>query len=210
MKADNKVLAISAGIAAIVLIGGGWWLTRGNAANDYAQCQRSVVAGGMDAFGGPFTLTDQRGERVTDRQVFDKPSLLYFGYTYCPDVCPLDAARNAEAVDLLEEDGIEVTPVMVSVDPARDTPEVLADFAEMFHPRMIGLTGTREEIADVAKSWRTIYRVNDQDDPDYYLVDHMTQTYLVMPGTQTVEFFSRDTEPQEMAEQVACFVNASG
>ena len=78
------------------------------------------------------------------------------------------------------------------------------------HERMIALTGTPEEIAAVSKSWGNYYRINDQDDPENYLVDHMTNTYLVMPGNRTVAFFSRETAPEVMAEQVGCFVEALG
>ena len=110
---------------------------------------------------------------------------------------------------ILEERGIEVTPVIISVDPRRDTPEVLKTFVETMHERMIGLTGTPAEIDAVSKSWRNFYRLNDQDDPENYLVDHMTNTYLVMPGAGTVEFFARDIPPQEMADRTACFINAA-
>ena len=102
-----------------------------------------------------------------------------------------------------------MTPVFISVDPRRDTPEVLRGFVETMHERMIGLTGTPEEIDAVSKSWRNFYRLNDQDDPENYLVDHMTNTYLVMPGAGTVEFFGRDVPPAELADRTACFINAT-
>uniref|UniRef100_UPI0035B0A4F1 SCO family protein n=1 Tax=Paracoccus sp. TaxID=267 RepID=UPI0035B0A4F1 len=97
----------------------------------------------------------------------------------------------------------------ISVDPKRDTPEVMKSFVETMHERMIGLTGSTAEIDAVSKSWRNFYRLNDQDDPENYLVDHMTNTYLVMPGAGTVEFFARNVPPQEMADRTACFVNAA-
>ena len=207
---DKRILIIGTAAAAALLVGGALWLNRGNGGDDqFAQCRAGVVAGGAGALGGKFELTDETGARVTDAQVFTKPSLLYFGYTFCPDVCPLDSARNAEAVAILEERGIEVTPVFISVDPRRDTPEVLRSFVETMHERMIGLTGTSEEIDAVSKSWRNFYRLNDQDDPENYLVDHMTNTYLVMPGAGTVEFFGRDVPPVELADRTACFINAA-
>lgn len=206
---DRKILLFGCAAAIGVLAGGALFLTMRDGGDQFAQCSTSAVAGGMDAFGAEFTLTNTKGERVTSQQVFDKPSLLYFGYTFCPDVCPLDSARNAEAEALLLEDDKDVQTVFVTVDPVRDTPEVLADFTSLFSDRMIGLTGSEEEIAAVNKGWRNYFKLNDEEDKEYYLVDHMTNTYLVMPGGKTVEFFSRDTTPEEISDTVACYVEAS-
>lgn len=209
MTKDMRILAGGLVAAALVLGAGGWWLTN-SAKGDFAQCQKSVVAGGMSAFGTSFTLTDQTGKRVTDKEVFDKPTLLYFGYTFCPDVCPLDTARNAQVVDILKDSKVSAQSVMISVDPNRDTPEVMAEFAASISPDMIGLTGSAEETDAVAKGWRNFYRLNDQDDSEYYLVDHMTNTFLVLPEYGTVEFFARDSSAEDLAERVSCFVNAAG
>ncbi|MDO5621006.1 MAG: SCO family protein [Paracoccus sp. (in: a-proteobacteria)] len=207
--ADRKIIALAT-LAALLLLVTGWlWLGRGTADARYAQCQQSQVPGGFAALGGAFTLTDENGQRVTDKQVFDKPSLLYFGYTFCPDVCPMDSARNAAAVDILAEAGQDVKPVMITVDPRRDTPEVLRDFTDLLHPEMVGLTGTEQEIADANRLWRNYYRAQNTEDPDYYLVDHMTNTWLILPNAGTVEMFTRDVTPEAMAERVGCFLNVS-
>lgn len=205
----RKSLMIGTVAALAVLVAGGWYLTVGKAGDEFAACRQSTVGGGMDRFGTAFTLTNQNGEKVSDQQVFDKPSLLYFGYTFCPDVCPMDNARNAEAVDILAERGVDVQQVFITVDPRRDTPATLTDFISFFSDGMIGLTGTEDEIAAVNKGWRNYYKINDEEDDEYYLVDHMTNTYLVMPGNHTVEFFPRSTTPEEMADRVACFVDAA-
>lgn len=208
--ADRKILLIGC-VAALALLGaGGAWLASRDSGDRFAQCNAGAVAGGMDSFGTDFTLTRQDGQRVTAEQVFTKPSLLYFGYTFCPDVCPLDSARNAEAGALLAEQGKDVQTVFITVDPRRDTPEVVADFTSLFSDDMIGLTGSEDEIAAVNKGWRNYYKANDEEDQEYYLVDHMTNTYLVLPGNQTVAFFPRDTSPEAMAERVGCFVDALG
>lgn len=208
--ADRKLLLIGSVAAISLLIAGGAFLATRGGEDAFAQCAGGAVAGGMDGFGTDFTLTRQDGQRVTAEQVFTKPSLLYFGYTSCPDVCPLDSARNAEAAALLAEQGKDVQTVFVTVDPRRDTPEVVADFTSLFPGGMIGLTGSEEEIAAVNKGWRNYYKANDAEDQEYYLVDHMTNTYLVLPGNRTVDFFSRDTAPEIMAERVGCFVDALG
>lgn len=208
--ADRKILLTGLAASLAVLVAGGVWLGVARSGDPYAQCRTSAVAGGMDAFGTDFTLTRQDGQRVTAEQVFDKPSLLYFGYTFCPDVCPLDSARNAAAADILTEQGRDVQTVFITVDPRRDTPEVVADFTALFSDRMIGLTGTEEEIAAVNKGWRNYYKAHDDQDDEYYLVDHMTNTYLVMPGNRTEEFFNRDVSPEDMARRVGCFIDAAG
>lgn len=208
--ADRKILLTGAAAAIALLAAGGLYLAGRGGDGQFAGCGGSAVAGGMDGFGTDFTLTRQDGQRVTAEQVFARPSLLYFGYTSCPDVCPMDSARNAEAAAILKEQGKDVQTVFVTVDPKRDTPEVVADFTSLFPGDMIGLTGTAEEIAAVNKGWRNYYKANDEEDQEYYLVDHMTNTYLVLPGNRTVDFFSRDTPPEVMAERVGCFVDALG
>ncbi|NHF72960.1 SCO family protein [Paracoccus xiamenensis] len=207
---NDKRILITGTVAAVALLAGGaLWLNRGGSDGDeFAQCRTGVVAGGAGALGGAFELTDETGARVTDGQVFTKPSLLYFGFTFCPDVCPLDSARNAEALDLLDEQGIDAQAVFVSVDPKRDTPQVVADFTDNLHEKMIGLTGTTEELDAVSKLWKNYYQVND-DGSEYYSVDHATNTYLVLPEQGTVEFFRRDLTPEQLTERVSCFVNAS-
>ncbi len=208
--ADRRLLLIGTAIATAVLVAGGVFLSSRGDGDVFAQCRGGQVAGGMDAFGTDFTLTRGDGTRVTAAEVFTKPSLLYFGYTFCPDVCPLDSARNAEAEAVLKEQGKDVQTVFITVDPRRDTPEVVQGFTQLFSDEMIGLTGSDAEISAVNKGWRNYYKANDQEDKEYYLVDHMTNTYLVMPGNQTVEFFPRNTSPQDMAARVGCFVDAAG
>jgi protein SCO1/2 len=201
----------AAGIAVIFLLGGyavstGWF---GGAASDdkYAQCRSSTVAGGSGGIGGPFELVTAAGETVTDADVITRPSLLYFGYTFCPDVCPLDVARNAEALDLLQAAGHDVQGVFISVDPARDTPEVVGEYASVMHDDMIGLTGSPEQVKAASQAYRTYYSIRDTGD-EFYLVDHSTFSYLVMPGDGFVEFFRREATPAEMAERIGCFVEA--
>jgi protein SCO1 len=201
-----KVYATVAVALTAALVGGTAWYVMGRSAADpYQTCRQSSIAGGPGAIGGPFTLVNGQGETVTDGDVITQPSLLYFGYTFCPDVCPLDVARNVAAVDILEEMGIEVTPVFISIDPARDTPEVVANFAENHHPRMIGLTGTEAQVKAASQAYRTYYRAHEKKD-DYYLVDHSTFSYLVLPQKGFVEFFRRELDPDAMASQIACFL----
>jgi protein SCO1 len=199
-------IAAAAGLAA--LLGGvasRVWFAPSNDGK-YAQCGEGQAIGA--SIGGPFTLVDQKGTTVTEKDVLKGPALVYFGYTFCPDVCPLDAQRNADAVDILAKKGLEVTPVFITIDPARDTPQVLADWTSAIHPKMIGLTGTPEQIKAVSAAYKTYYKQQSSDDENY-LMDHSIYTYLMLPDIGFAEFFDRDIPADKLAEKVGCFLNAS-
>lgn len=202
----TRLSAMAAAAATLALLGGLFAYLQFNRANDpFAQCRQGQVAGGD--IGGPFTLVNTAGQTVTDAEVLTKPSLVYFGYTFCPDVCPFDMARNVEAVDILAERGIEVTPVFISIDPERDTPEALADYASNMHPDLVALTGSPEQVKAASQSYKTFYRKQESED-EFYLVDHSTFTYLMVPGTGFVDFFRREITSEQMADSVACFLEA--
>jgi len=166
----QRLIAFGAGIAVIILIGATYFATMmGGREEVFAECSGSQVAGG--AVGGPFTLVDENGKTVTDQDVITEPTLLYFGYTFCPDVCPLDSQRNADATDILAEKGMSIQPAFISIDPERDTPEVVAAFTDYFHEKMLGLTGSPEQVAAASRAYRTYYKKND-DDPEFNTVDH--------------------------------------
>ena len=204
-----RIIAIVALVMVITALGSIWYLTRnlGGGADVFAQCRMGAVAGGSSAIGGPFELVSETGETVTDKDIITEPSLLYFGYTFCPDVCPLDTARNAEAVTILEERGQMVQPVFISVDPERDTPEIMAEFTDIMHPRMIGLTGSAEQVKAASQAYRTYYKKQDDGDPEYYLIDHSTFSYLVLPEHGFVEYFKRELTPEQMADRIGCFLS---
>ena len=203
----TKTLAILAGSVAVtaLAVGVGAVLLQ-EEEDQFAKCRSGSVAGGAGAIGGPFTLVDETGKTVTDTDVITKPSLVYFGYTFCPDVCPLDTARNAEAMALLQERGYEVQGLFISIDPERDTPEAVAEFTDYLHPDMIGLTGSPEQVKAASQAYRTYYRKQEGDN-EFYLVDHSTFTYLVTPDDGFVEFFRREVSPEQMADTTACFLD---
>lgn len=196
-----------AAIAAVVVAGLGLlamlFLTGRDDDAQFASCGAGAVAGDL---GGPFTLVNGDGATVTSAEIITEPTLIYFGYTFCPDVCPLDVDRNAAAVEILEERGQSVTPVFITIDPARDTPEVVRDFAAAMHPRMIGLTGSTEQVAEASKAYRTYFKAHPPVDGEY-LVDHSTFSYLVTPEQGFVEFFRRELTPEQMADKIGCFVD---
>lgn len=206
------MLKIYAGLAVVAvagLLGGTYYAALQRSGNDpFADCRTSAVAGGGGDIGGPFTLVDENGKTVTDKDVLAKPSLVYFGYSFCPDVCPLDGARNAEAVDLLKAKGLDVTPVFISIDPERDTPAVLKDFTANLHPDMIGLTGTPEQVQAASRAYKTYFKKQDSGD-QYYMMDHSTFTYLMLPGSGFADFFTRDDTAEQIATRAACFIEKS-
>ena len=135
-----------------------------------APPQRPPLEGAR--IGGPFALTDQDGKAVTDASFAGKYRIVYFGYTFCPDVCPLDAQNIGAALKLLEKTdptlARNIVPIVITVDPARDTPAVMKQFVSAFHPRMVGLTGSPEEIARVAKEYG-VYFKRGAGTPDGYM-----------------------------------------
>lgn len=207
--AKPGTIAIAAAILAVVGVGGTYlWSELRQTNEDFAQCTRGSVAGG--ALGGPFTLVSETGATVTEADVIDRPTLLYFGYTFCPDVCPLDSMRNAQALEMLEERGVEAKAVFVTVDPARDDVEVVRDFTDNFHDDMLGLTGSAEQVDAAAKAYRVYYDARTEEDDEFYLVDHSAFTYLVLPEAGFIDVFRREATPEEIADTVQCVADAAG
>lgn len=202
--------AIAFFAAAAVMLGlaaGFFFVMRGAESDAFADCRRSQVAGGAATLGGPFTLTNGAGERVTDAEVVIKPTLIYFGYTFCPDFCPMDLARNAAAADLLAERDLDVGQVFITTDPERDTPEIVSEYAASVHPEAIGLGGSPEDVSAAADAYR-VYSRKSGDDPEFYLMDHSTFTYLAAPGHPILEFYPSDASAEEVADSVACYAAA--
>lgn len=196
------------GAGAAVLAGLGAWLFLGAEGDRFAECRKGGGAMGS-AIGGPFELTDESGARVTDTDVIDKVTLVYFGYTFCPDVCPTDAAKMSAARDLLAEAGHDVNIVFVTVDPQRDTPAHLAAFTDHFSPHLRGLTGSQADIDRVTAAWR-VYAARADDDPDYYLIDHSAYTYVALPEQGVVDFFRHEATEEEIVGRTACYATAFG
>ena len=148
--------------------------------------------------GGPFVLTDQNGIRKTEADFHGKYMLVFFGYTYCPDVCPTTLAVIRAALDQMGERAERIVPVFITVDPKRDTPETLKAYLSSFGPRFVGLTGTTEEIASVAKEYRVFYRSHDGEGADY-TVDHSGVVYLMKPDGTYLANYSLANSPEAMA-----------
>jgi len=172
-----------------------------------AQAPERSAAELMDAvmwnrepIGGPFALTDQNGVRRTDADFRGKLMLVYFGFTYCPDICPTDLQQMALAVDQLGPAGGTVQPVFITVDPARDTVEHLKDYMALFHPRFVGLTGDAAAIRQAARAYRVYYEKVEREDKSDYTLDHSVFIYLIDRDGRYLGFFPPGTSAERLAE----------
>ncbi len=160
---------------------------------------------GTALVGGPFELTDQNGRRVKDSEFRGKLMLVFFGYIYCPDVCPTSLLDVSQALDMLGKDAGQVQPVFITVDPERDTPAAMKEFLSNFHPRMLGLTGTPAEIQAAAKAYRVYYAKAAGGERDY-LMDHTALLYLMDREGRYLTHFTNKTRADEMAAAIRKFL----
>ena len=159
-----------------------------------------AVMWGKEPIGGPFDLIDQAGKRRTDADFRGKFLLLYFGFTYCPDVCPTDLVAMGLALDQLGAAGGAVQPLFITVDPERDTPEHLAQYVPFFHPRLIGLTGSADQIRKVANAYRAYFAKVAISGGAEYTVDHSSFIYLMDGSGRYLGFFPPGSSAERMAE----------
>jgi protein SCO1/2 len=161
--------------------------------------EHDVSTGEAVTIGGPFSLTDQNGVVRTEKDYRDKYMLMFFGYTYCPDVCPTTLAVMSAALDKLGPRAERIVPVLISVDPKRDTPEKLKSYLASFGSRFVGLTGTSKDIAAVAKEYRVYYNEHPTGSDGDYTVDHSGIVYLMDPKGAFLANYSLATTPEAMA-----------
>lgn len=216
-----KVIRYSS-LALLLLVAGLWgwaWVSRApgeSVGEAFAQRLAGVFggqmpvpaagggAGGMQlppgiTLGGAFSLVNQDGVPVTERDFAGRWMLVYFGFTYCPDVCPTELGTIAAALDAMGAAGEQVTPVLISIDPQRDTPAQLKDYVSRFHPRMQGLTGTAEQVAEAARRYRVYYARAQRPDQTDYTMDHSSFIYLVGPDGRVRSLFRPETTPEAIA-----------
>lgn len=170
-----------------------------------ARLMEAVMFGNAP-IGGPFVLTDHQARRRSLDDFQGKIVVLYFGYTFCPDVCPTDLAAIANMMDALGASGERVQPLFVTLDPERDTVEQLALFVPHFHPRLIGLTGTPEQIQSVAERYRLYFRKVEARDKSYYLLEHSAYIYLLDEHGKYAGSFPPGTPPQRLISVVQEFL----
>jgi protein SCO1/2 len=183
-------LVISAGIA--------WWQVR---QTPPPQPSNTATAASI---GGPFTLTDHTGRTVTEQDLLGRYSLIYFGYSYCPDVCPTELGAMARAIDLLGPQADKVQPILITIDPERDTVSHLSEYVALFHPRLVGLTGTPEQIATAVKAYRVYAakRPTEGGKSLDYLMDHSGFLYLMGPDGKFLRVFPAGTPGEDLAQDL--------
>lgn len=167
----------------------------------FASGRSGPMGSGEALVGGPFSLVDHTGRRVTEKDFLGRYMLVFFGFTYCPDVCPTELQVMSAALDELGPEGDNIQPVFVSIDPERDTPEVLKQYVENFHPRLVGLTGTPEEIAAIAHAYRVYYKkVESSGASGDYEMDHSTTIYLMDREGRFRKHFGYTTDAKALAQ----------
>jgi cytochrome oxidase Cu insertion factor (SCO1/SenC/PrrC family) len=176
------------------------------AANDAAEPSATELIEGLLSgralVGGPFELTDQTGRRRRDADFRGKLVLLYFGYTYCPDVCPTELQSISLALDKLGAASEAVQPLFITIDPERDTPARLSSFVSAFHPRLIGLTGSLAEIRQTAIAYRTFFAKHEDATSSDYSIDHTGFIYLIGQDGRYLDFLPPGVSPDEIAEAI--------
>ena len=197
-----------AGAAALLVVAVSLWAgrTTGEAPRADAARLMNELMSGKSAVGAPFTLTDQWGRARSLAEFRGKVVLLYFGYTFCPDVCPTDLVAIAGALRVLGAQAGQVQPVFVTLDPERDRPEVLREYVAAFHPAFIALRGSESETRRVATSFKVFYEKTPLPKSDAYLIDHMAFTFLLDRDGKYVAFFPPGTQPERMAVMVKEFL----
>lgn len=160
---------------------------------------------GRPALGGPFSLIDHNNKEVRSEDFLGQWVLIYFGFTHCPDICPDELEKMIEVVE--EIDGIRslpnLTPILITIDPERDTPEAMAAYVKEFSPKLLGLTGSVQQVEQVSRSYRVYYSQGPKDEDNDYIVDHTIIMYLVGPDGQFVDYYGQNKRSPEISSSIA-------
>lgn len=183
-------------LVALLMLGGAW-LTIALTTSQAPERSSSSSA----QIGGPFTLIDTSGRTVTDQTYHGKWLLIYFGYTFCPDACPTALNNVSVALQALGSEAEKIEPLFITVDPKRDTPQVMADYLKSFDSRIVGLTGSQAQTDSAAKVYR-VYVAPQQSGGDDYLVDHSAYFYLMNPQGKFVNVIAGNTPGDQMADKL--------
>lgn len=175
------------------------WITRGGDPQLMAEALARLepAAGNAEAIGGAFSLTDQNGKPVTDKNFDGKLKLVFFGFTSCPDICPVTLATITSVMNHLGPKANQVTPIFITIDPKHDTPERMKAFLKDFSPAIVGLTGSKEQIAKVAKEYKVYYAPTDHD-----AVDHSALVYFMGKGGEYLGHFSPEESEKSMLDAI--------
>lgn len=195
----GTIISIAA-VAGILLAAGGWALANWLTTQDGRATGRALIE-------SEFSLVDHTGKPVTDEDFEGKWQLVFFGFTYCPDICPTTLNDMSMVLEELGDEAEQVQPLFISVDSERDTPEVMADYVANFDPRIVGLTGSPEQIKQAAQAFRVYYAKVEQDGaPGGYTMDHQAFVYLMNPEGDYATHFSPSDEPAAIADEIRAYL----
>ena len=181
-------------ILLVLSIGTGFWIYKQTKNNNLNKA--TLV-------GGSYNLTDHNGNKVTDKSFSNKFKIIYFGYTFCPDICPTGMAVISQALDLLGNKANRIKPIFITIDPKRDNVEIMAEYHSHFHPSFSNLTGTLDQIRRVAKLYRVYYKKSDASEAENYLMDHSSIMYVLSPEGEYINHFGPEITPA----QIVAFFN---
>ena len=198
LRARVWLLRTIVGVVAVLLAGGLWYLSL------QLGSRSEPIVSGAPSVGGPFTLINAEGKQVTDRDFLGEYMLIYFGYTFCPDVCPTTLSKMASALEKLDAKGDRVQMLFITIDPRRDTPAVIGQYITALSPHLICLTGTGEQIAAVEKGYR-VYAAEHRtgNNPNDYTMDHSGIVYLMGPDGRFVALIRADDDADSIAADIS-------
>ena len=189
----GPILILAAGLAVIVGLGLGFLIP---VSKPDLEVSQSII-------GGPFEMVNHLGETVTQESFKGRHMLVYFGYTFCPDVCPTELQSMTVALNDMGEEADAITPVFVTIDPARDDVAAVRDYIVFFHPRLVGLTGTPEQVEAMTDAFGVFYaRARDTGETTDYLMDHSSLIFLMDEDGRYVTHIRANTSPEAMARQL--------
>lgn len=198
------LFAVLALFLAVLIAWAGAWMDKPGKVRD-----NDLNPVSAEAFGGPFTLTDHTGKTVTDKDFAGAYRLIYFGFTFCPAICPTELQKISTALDILGEEAKDVQPLFITVDPGRDTVEVMKNYISLFHPRLIGLTGTQAQIDSVLKAYKVYAaRVQDETMTDYTM-DHSSFIYFLDPENRLLRIYKTDDTAAYIARDMADWLESA-
>lgn len=207
MKTRTRILLV-VGIAAVIIAAGAFAISLVEESMPVSETADTATGA---AVGGPFALEDAQGQTVTDQHFRGKWMLVYFGYTFCPDVCPTTLTNIAQALVQLRGNANALAPIFITIDPKRDTPKVIGDYVKAFDPRIVGLTGSEAQIAKVAQEYHVYYakQPNSGDGKNDYLVDHSSFVYLMTPQGKFAKVMPGSLSGGEMADTIKPFIDST-
>lgn len=203
MNKQRMIPILLAAVAGLILAGVFAYFAPKQAPQD----ANTLMAVTEDAFGGPFTMTDHNGKTVTEKDFAGQYRLIFFGFTYCPAICPTELAKITKVMQLLGDKAKDVHPIYVTVDPERDTPAKMKNYVEMFHPSITGLTGTAEQTKAITKAYKIYYAKVDDPKLSEYTMDHSSFTYFLGPDDRLLHIFKLPDTAEQMADIVSRWIS---